>query len=157
MKKDEKEKYYLTYIKSAQSTVALSLLLNLIFIIRTFFAKNTDFLFSLYSTEFALESSGFLTDNNGTMSELSAIIIILAGMIPLTSALILAAKNAKHLSVCHIFYVLDFAFLVYGLICNPLSEVTDASYINLIFHLLNTLLICVGIYGERKIRHLSKN
>ena len=36
MKKDEKEKYYLTYIKSAQSTVALSLLLNLIFIIRTF-------------------------------------------------------------------------------------------------------------------------
>ena len=34
MKTDEKEKYYLSYIKSAHSTVALTLLLNLIFIIR---------------------------------------------------------------------------------------------------------------------------
>lgn len=150
MKTDEKEKYYLSYIKSAQSTVALTLLLNLIFIIRTFFSKNTDFLFSLYSTEFALESSGFLTDNNGTMSVLSAIIIILAGMIPLAAALVTAMKKPKNLYLCLVFYIADFVFLLYGLISDPFSDVTSASYIDLIFHTLVTLFIIVGIYAERK-------
>ena len=150
MKTDEKEKYYLSYIKSAQSTVALTLLLNLIFIIRTFFAKNTDFLFSLYSTQFAIKGSGFFADKPATISLLSAIVIILAGIIPLAAALVTAMKKPKNLYLCLVFYIADFVFLLYGLISDPFSDVTSASYIDLIFHTLVTLFIIVGIYAERK-------
>ena len=150
MKTDEKEKYYLSYIKSAQSTVALTLLLNLIFIIRTFFSKSTDFWFSLYSTQFAIKGSGFFADKPATISLLSAIVIILAGIIPLAAALVTAMKKPKKLYLCLVFYIADFVFLLYGLISDPFSDVTSASYIDLIFHTLVTLFIIVGIYAERK-------
>lgn len=155
MKNSEKEKYYKSYIKSAQSTVALAALLNLVYVIRAVFAKNLDFWFSLYSTQFAIKASQFVPSLAGNISKIACAAIILAGTLVLIIPDSISLKKPQWLWGCFAVYALDTVLMAWGFATNHFDDFSQGSVIDIIFHVFILLFILVGIISNNKLKKLS--
>lgn len=153
MKTNEKEKLYLSYIKSADTAITVAFVLNLVYVVRFILSRNFDFFFSLYTTQFALKGGGFFGIYEGSISKSLSVIIVALSFLVLLAALLLPLKNPSFLTFSLIAYSLDTAFLIFGFIKNPFFDINEGSYIDLIFHLFILLFIFVGIYANNKLKN----
>lgn len=152
MNKTEAPKYYSTYIKSAQGTVGLALILNLVYIIRAVFAKNLDFWFSFYITEFAVKASEFAPSYQGSVSKLLSAVIIVVSAVVLIAPVALAMKKPEMLYPCLVLYALDTAFMAWGFVTNHFGDFSQASFIDVIFHVFVLFFIVLGIISGEKLK-----
>lgn len=152
METSEKEKYYLSYIKSAQTALSVSFILNIVYVLRFIISKNFDFYFSVYTTEFFMKLSGFFSVYESKISKLSGAVIIAFVILVFAIILIISLKNSKFLSVGLLLYLLDFAFLLWGFFKNPFSDITEGVYIDICFHILIIIFLSVGIYSNKKMK-----
>lgn len=150
MKENEKEKYYLSYIKSAVSSLAIVLILNVIYIVRFFIKKEFSFFFSIYTAEFMLKCGGFAEGYERVFPEAVAV----AGVIFVTGVFIMltafCSKKAEFIKYGFGVYLIDSVFLLWGAITNPFGDVTENIFVDVIFHFLILVLLAVGIYGYKK-------
>lgn len=155
MKQNEKEKYYATYIKSAQGSLGLVLILNIIYTIRFFIKKEFDFFFSLYTAEFMLKCGGFAEGYEKVFPAAASI----AGVIFVTLVFIMLTAFCTKKTGCIKYgfgiYLIDTAFLIYGAATNPFGDVNENVFVDIIFHFITLLLLVVGIYAERKSRKIK--
>lgn len=156
MKQNEKEKYYLSYIKSAQSSLAIVLILNVIYIVRFFIKKEFSFFFSLYTAEFMLKCGGFAEGYEAAFPKAAAV----AGVVFVTLIFVMltafATKKAEFIKCGLGAYLVDSAFLLWGAVTNPFGDVTEDIFVDIIFHFLILVLLVVGIYGLKKQKAITK-
>ena len=156
MKQNEKEKYYATYIKSAQGSLGIVLILNIIYILRFIIKKEFSFFFSIYSAEFMLKCGGFA---EGYEKSFPAAVSI-AGVILVTLIFVMltafALKKTEFIKYSFVVYFIDFAFLLWGAFSNPFGDVGEGIFVDIIFHFITLVLLAVGIYAERKQKKSTK-
>ncbi len=144
-------KKYQTNMKSAQGTVILSLILNLIYIIRAVISKNLSFWFSTYVTEYMLKSSGFFPGYEGSFPKAAAIMIILIEVLLLLLPAAFSERNGKLLYICLGVYLFDTIFMAFGKALNVFGDFNEGSFIDIIFHFFVLLFIIGGILSHRKL------
>lgn len=150
-------KKYQTHIKSAQGVVVLAVILNLIYILRAFIAKNLSFWFSTYLTEFMMKSSGFSPEIEGGISKGISIVIILLQLVLFLISAILSQNNGKLLYLSLAVYLADTAFMAVGYITDIFGDFCEADLINVIYHFFVIVFILGGIYGYSKLKKLMVN
>ncbi|MGN0468512.1 MAG: hypothetical protein ACI4GY_07305 [Acutalibacteraceae bacterium] len=155
MNSSDAEKRYLTYIKSAQGTIGMMLVLNLIYILKALISKNLNFWFSLYLTEFMIKSSSFVDGYNGNVPKAVSVVVIVLSIALLAVLTGLSQKNPKLLYACLVFYGLDTVFLLVGDFMNIFGDFCENSLIDIIIHAFVVAFIINGIYGVKKLEKLK--
>ncbi|MGN1419704.1 MAG: hypothetical protein ACI4W6_10275 [Acutalibacteraceae bacterium] len=155
MNSSDAEKRYKTYIKSAQGTIGMILVMNLIYILKALISKNLNFWFSLYLTEFMIKSSNFVDGYNGSVPKIVSVIVIVLSIAVLAVLTGLSQKNPKLLYACLVFYALDTVFLLVGNIMNIFGDFCESSFIDIIIHAFVVAFIINGIYGVQKLEKLK--
>ncbi len=147
MTKSDLIKKYETNIKSAQSTYALAGILALIYIVRYFFSGNFNFYFSLFSTEFLLKKSQGVQNPLPYIAAVSVICIfyIIFGAI--------AVKNDKGLSLCLVYYSIDFLLLIANTVTSFGAGIDKNIFIDIIIHFFVILFLVVGAYSQIKMKN----
>ena len=144
-------KKYQTNMKSAQGTVILAVILNLIYIVKAIISKNLSFWFGTYVTQYMLKSSGFFAGYEDGFPKIAAILIILAEALLLLFPAALSERNGKFLYICFGVYVFDTIFMVFGNVLNIFGDFNEGSFIDIIFHVFVLIFIIGGIYSYRKL------
>lgn len=155
MNNSELEKKCRTYIKSAQGSITLTLILSLIYIVRAFISGNLNFWFSTYVVEFLVKSSDFCTQYAGSLSKPLAAVLIVAFIALLACATALSQKKGEWLFVCLVIYGLDTALLLWGDFSNHFEPFTQDKWIDIVVHAFVLVFIIVGIVGFRGLRKMN--
>ena len=83
-------------------------------------------------------------------------VIAVAGAVSVTVTFIMltafAVKKAEFIKYGLGAYLVDSAFLLYAAVADPFGDVSENIFIDIIFHFLTVLLLCVGIYAEKKLK-----
>lgn len=144
-------KKYQTNMKSAQGTVILAVILNLIYIVKAIISKNLSFWFSTYVTQYLLKSSDFFGGYEGNFPKATSILIILFEVLLLIFTAAFSERNGKLLYICLGVYVFDTVFMAVGNILNIFGDFNEGSFIDIIFHIFVLLFIIGGIHSYRKL------
>lgn len=155
MKANDKTKYYETYIKSAQSSLAIVLILNIIYIVRFIIKKEFSFFFSLYTAEYMLKCGGFAEGYEKVFPAAASI----AGVAAVTAIFVMltafAAKKPEFIKYGFGVYLVDFALLIYAALSNPFGDLNENIFIDIIFHFITLLLLGIGIFAEKKMKSIK--
>ncbi len=144
-----------TNIKSAQGIVILTVILNLIYIAKSFISNSLHFWFSTYLTEFMMKSSSFVPDYQGSFPKAGAIALIVLEVLALLVPTLLSNKNGKLLFVSFGVYVFDSIFMIVGSILNPFGDFAEDSIIGFVLHLFVLVFLIAGIVSYKKIKTLE--
>ncbi|MBQ4267764.1 MAG: hypothetical protein IJB93_06185 [Clostridia bacterium] len=156
LSKQDKIKKLQTNIKSAQSTFALAGILALIYVVRYFVTGNFNFYFSSYITEFALKAADSNIPSAVSLSSSGAYCILAVYAIIFIVCCVFSLKAKHGLLACLIFYIVDFAALIYGAVMAPFGVVGEEIFIDIIVHIFVILFLSVGVYSVKKLPEVEK-
>lgn len=156
LSKQDKIKKLQTNIKSAQSTFALAGILALIYVVRYFVTGNFNFYFSSYITEFALKAADSNIPSAVSLSSSGAYCILAVYAIIFIVCCVFSLKAKHGLLACLIFYIVDFAALICGVVMSPFGVVGEEIFIDIIVHIFVILFLSVGVYSVKKLPEVEK-
>lgn len=155
MNSSDAEKRYKTYIKSAQGTIGMILVLDLIYILKALISKNLNFWFSFYSTQYMIKASSFVDGYNGNIPKAVSVVVIILTIAVFAVLTGLSQKNPKLLYACLVLYALDTVFLLVGDAINIFGDFCESCFIDIIIHAFVVAFIINGIYGAHKLEKLK--
>lgn len=148
MNNEQLEKKYRTYIKSAQGSAGMIIILSVVYVVRALIAGNTNFWFSMYIVQFVFRSNDIFSD--------AVQIIIIAAFLAFFSLLVIfSQKSAKWLYVLLGVYALDTAFLVAGTLTSALGPFDESQWIDIIVHAFMLVFIVSGIVGAKQLKKMD--
>ncbi len=144
--KEDIIKKHQTNIKSAVGLFALTAALGVIYIVRYFITSNFNFYFGLSFTEVLLRKSA-----DGSISTALAYCLSAVFLLAVFAVAAVILKKPRQLHSALGLYMVDFAFLtVY--IATDLGSFTSDRVIDIIFHLIITVFLIVGLKSQKELR-----
>lgn len=142
-----------TDIKSAQGSMAMALLLTLIYIVRAVISKNLNFYFSLYTAEFLIKFSDFAPGCRGSLPKPAAAVLIAVFIVAALIFTVLSQKKPAFLYGCLALYGFDTVFMLLGKLTGFFSPFVQEDFIDIVVHAFILTFLIIGVIGYKKLKN----
>ena len=156
MKREELIKKYDAWIKGGFGTMAMLTVMNGIYVIRALIKKDLSLWLEFSMTEFAFKSTSYFNGYSGPFPLWAALIVVVGWSAALLFLAIKSIKRPMLLIPCTVLYAIDTALLAFIMATDRFGDYGEASWINVIVHVIMLTLFASGIYAAVKKKNLPE-